>query len=133
MSGNPSCPGVASGGQVPEREADAKTLRPDLRRSLKERPEAVSRDAIDRIGAAAVRRAAKQQFAAAIAIGVDRVDQLHARSDIEMPQIGLREKHFIQLAFKVGTGDQRDLLRDEAFRRASRRVSFRKEYEHGLV
>src|ERR1039458_9092093 len=68
--------------------------------SPKQRPKPVGGVAVNGIGAAIVEGAPEQQLAAAIAVGIDRVDQFHARSDVEMPRIRLREKYFPYLALE---------------------------------
>src|SRR5208282_1087029 len=82
----------------------------ELWRTLKQGPKPVGGDAVDGVGAAFIESAPEQQFAAAIAIDIDGVDQFHAGSHVEMSRIGLRKEQFSQLALEVGAGDQRDLL-----------------------
>jgi len=56
----------------------------ELRSWLEQRPEPVGGDAVDGVGAAVVKGAPEEQFAAAIAVGVDGIDQFHPRSDVEV-------------------------------------------------
>src|SRR6266481_7536144 len=65
--------------------ANKRVLTPDTclsRRPLEQRPKMIGGDAIDRIGTATVGGAPEKQFAPAVAVGIDRVDQFHARGDV---------------------------------------------------
>src|SRR2546426_9701424 len=73
-------------------------------------PEAIGGDSVDGEAGAGIAGAAEKQFAAAVAIGVDGVDQLHAGSDFEMTPVSAREEYSTQHSFESCSGDQGNLV-----------------------
>jgi len=97
-------------------------------------PELIGGDPIDGIAAAGVGGLAEEQFATAVAVGIDRINEFHTRADVEMARIGLSEEELLQLTFEIGSRDECDLLRNFPSRRSGRRQGrSRGENEGGLV
>src|SRR4029077_17740676 len=81
-----------------------------LRCPLVQRPETIGGDAIDSEAGSAIGGAAEEQFAAAVAIGVDGVDQFHSWSDLEMTRVSAREEYSTQHSFESCSRDQGNLV-----------------------
>src|SRR5262245_45999939 len=76
--------------------------------ALKQRPQAVPDYAVENEGGACVRRLAKKQLAASVAVGIDRVDQFDAGQDIEMLSVGDAGECPVQFSVDIVAGHDGD-------------------------
>src|SRR5205823_6708207 len=71
------------------------------RRALVERVQLVSNYAVKIVCAARVGDAAEQKFAAAIAVGINRVDQFKPRTNIKVQAVGNVRERFVHLTINI--------------------------------